>query len=138
MITAEKPALNEDLLVHFGIKGMRWGVRKKQQYVTKDERLRQVNKQLQKESWRAGNTSSVAAKTIRGASAAGAVLLVGHLAVGALVSPRRLVLNRVTAGILTGAAGYVLASEIGHARAVTRVKNLSQERAELIRDGAKG
>lgn len=28
MITAEKPALNEDLLVHFGIKGMKWGIRK--------------------------------------------------------------------------------------------------------------
>lgn len=28
MITAEKPPLNEDLLVHFGVKGMKWGVRK--------------------------------------------------------------------------------------------------------------
>lgn len=29
MITAEKPPLDEDLLVHFGIKGMKWGVRKR-------------------------------------------------------------------------------------------------------------
>jgi hypothetical protein len=28
LITAEKPQLNEDLLIHFGIKGMKWGVRK--------------------------------------------------------------------------------------------------------------
>lgn len=28
MITDEKPPLDEDLLMHFGIRGMRWGVRK--------------------------------------------------------------------------------------------------------------
>lgn len=28
MITEEKPALDENLLIHFGIKGMKWGVKK--------------------------------------------------------------------------------------------------------------
>lgn len=28
MLVDEKPSLDEDLLIHFGIKGMRWGVRK--------------------------------------------------------------------------------------------------------------
>lgn len=28
MIVAEKPPLNEDLLMHYGIKGMKWGTRK--------------------------------------------------------------------------------------------------------------
>lgn len=28
MITAEKPPLDADLLVHYGIKGMKWGLRK--------------------------------------------------------------------------------------------------------------
>jgi hypothetical protein len=28
MITAEKPTLDEELLMHFGIRGMKWGVRK--------------------------------------------------------------------------------------------------------------
>jgi hypothetical protein len=28
MLVADKPQLNEDLLVHFGVKGMHWGVRR--------------------------------------------------------------------------------------------------------------
>lgn len=134
MITADKPALNEDLLVHFGIKGMRWGVRK---YESKDERLRKVNKQLLKEGWRADQHASARARTARGATAAGLLLLGGHLVVNAMSNPRKLVGNRVAIGFLTGAAGYIAASEVMYARATDRVHKLSKERADLMKDGAR-
>lgn len=51
MIVAEKPPLDEDLLMHFGVKGMRWGVSTKRTPKTTEQKraeaISKLNKKLE-------------------------------------------------------------------------------------------
>lgn len=47
MIIEEKPSLDEALLEHFGVKGMHWGVRKKEN-LTNKQQIARINKKISK------------------------------------------------------------------------------------------
>jgi hypothetical protein len=83
MLSEEKPALNEDLLVHFGVKGMRWGVKKVANRSSGGETIRgllksRVSKEI-KDRLRPKTGMSMATKAGIGLAVVGGSAAVGYL-----------------------------------------------------------